>query len=260
MTRRVADRRDLSSRERLAWSTFGIAVVLVVWELAERLGWVETLVASSPSKIVESLIDMYDRGVLVPAIRSSAKLFGLGFGIALLIGITVGALMGWYRRFNAVIDPWISLVYASPRIAFVPLVLVWAGIGLKAQVVLVVLIAVFPMIINTAAGIGAVDRDHLRVARSFLATNVDVLRTIALPGALPTIIAGVRQGMIQALLGTVAAEYFIGNTGVGGLIFTAGLTLQTGQAFAGALVFAGAALGLTMLLRNVERRFDRWRP
>jgi NitT/TauT family transport system permease protein len=195
----------------------------------------------------------------VPAFLSSAKLFAIGFGLALAIGLPIGAAIGWYPRLRAVCDPWVSLIYASPRIAFIPLIVLWAGIGIDSQIVLVVLIAVFPIIINTATGIGTTDRDHMRLARAYLATDHDVLRTIALPGAVPTIIAGIRQGMIQGLLGTVAAEYFIGYTGLGGVIFTAGLTLQTGQAFAGAIVFALSALILTAGLRAIERRFDRWR-
>jgi len=257
--RRVANRPELSRLEHVLLGTTGVVVLLAAWEIASRTGLVNPLLASSPSRVVESGKTMYDKGVLVPAIESSAKLFVIGFGISLVIGLVVGALLGWYRRLSAVFDPWISLVYASPRIAFIPLIIVWAGIGVRSQVVLVVLISVFPILINTAAGIGSVDRDLMRVARTFLGTNRDVLLTVALPGAMPTVMAGIRQGMIQALLGTVAAEYFIGNTGVGGLIFTAGQTLQTGQAFAGALVFAFAALALTALFRLIERKFDRWR-
>jgi NitT/TauT family transport system permease protein len=257
--RRIANRRAISRRESAILGVAGVVGGLVIWELAARLGLLNPLLSSSPTRVARSLADLYHRGVLVPAFLSSAKLFGIGFGLALAIGLPVGAAIGWYPRLRAIFDPWVSLIYASPRIAFIPLIVLWAGIGLHSQIVLVVLIAIFPIIINTATGIGTVDRDHMRLARAYLASDHDVLFTIALPGSVPTVIAGIRQGMIQALLGTVAAEYFIGYTGLGGVIFTAGLTLQTGQAFAGALVFAFSALLLTALLRAIERRFDRWR-
>jgi NitT/TauT family transport system permease protein len=237
----------------------GVVVVLTLWELGSRAGWINPIVGSSPTKIVQAGRGLWERGVLLPAIISTAKLFGIGFAISVAIGLTTGIIIGWYQRVNAVVDPWVSLIYAAPRIAFIPLIVVWVGVGLQAQVVLVCLLATFPVIINTATGVGTIDRDHLRLARSLLATNKDVLLTVALPGAVPTILAGIRQGMITALIGVVVAEYFLGNTGVGGLIFTAGLTLQTGQAFVGALIFAIAALVMTSILRTVERRLDRWR-
>jgi ABC-type nitrate/sulfonate/bicarbonate transport system permease component len=257
--RRVADRRDLSRRERLAWGTSTLLLLLIVWEVAARLGLVDKLVASSPSEIYRSGRELISRGVLQHAVASTAELFLIGFGISLAIGLVGGMILGWYVRVNAALDPLVSVMYATPRIALIPLVTVWFGVDVTARVVVVVLIAAFPIMINVAAGIGAIDRDHMRLARSFLATNFDVLRTIALPGAVPSIVSGIRQGMVQGLLGVVVAEYFLGNTGVGGLIFVSGITLRTGDAFVGALVFAAAALVLTAVLRRVERRFDRWR-
>ena len=139
------------------------------------------------------------------------------------------------------------------------MVVAFLGPGFSAQVATVVLLAVFPIIINVASGVATISDNHLQVARSFLATNTDVLRTVALPGAVPPIISGIRQGMNMGLAGVVVAEYFIGATGVGGMIFKASLTLDTSQALVGALVFAVAALILTILLQLMENRFDRWR-
>lgn len=168
-------------------------------------------------------------------------------------------ILGWYKRVNAVVDPWISILFATPRLALIPLIMVWTGIGLKTQVIIVWTIAVFPIVINVSAGVAAIDRDHLNVARSFLATNRDFLRTVALPGSRPFVLSGVRQGMMMALVGVVAAEYFVGSTGVGGLIFLAGQTIESSQAFVGAMVFASAALVLTVLVQAIEKRVDRWR-
>jgi NitT/TauT family transport system permease protein len=257
--RRVATLRQISSTENLLLGAAGIVGVLVFWQIASDAGWINPLVASSPSDVAEAFWELLTNGLLLPALGSTARLFGIGFGLSLGIGLVLGALLGWYKRLAAVVDPWVSILYASPRIAFLPLIAVWCGPGLTGQVVLVVLIAVFPIIINVQSGVASIDRDHFRMARSFLATNRDVLVTVALPGAVPAVTSGIRQGMMQGLLGVVVAEYFLGNTGIGGLIFQAGLTLKTGQAMLGALVFAAAALLLTTALRAIERRLDRWR-
>ena len=176
-----------------------------------------------------------------------------------MIGIVGGIIIGWYRRIGAVLDPLVSICYAAPRVALVPLIVVWAGIGDNAQIVTVVLIAVFPILINVQAGVSAVDRHLVLVARSYLGTNLDVLRTIALPGSTPHLVSGIRQGLSQALIGVVIAEYLIGSNGIGGLIVASGQTLNFSNAFVGVFVVAIAALVLTSLLRRLERRLDRWR-
>lgn len=252
-------RRTLSARERMALGAAGVIVVLAIWQVLSEAHVIDPLVASSPSEIAKAAWKLITDGTLWPAVLSSARLFAIGFGVSLIIGLALGVVLGWYRRVEAVIDPWISILYATPRIALIPLFLVWTGIGLTTQVLIVITVAVFPIVINVAAGVSAIDRDHLLVARSFLATDADVLRTVALPGAMPLVISGIRQGISQALIGVVVAEYFVGNTGVGGLIFNAGQTLDTADAFVGAIVFALAALVLTGLLRRVERRLEDWR-
>lgn len=256
---RVASRPVLGRSRRIVLGVAGIVGFLVLWEVAAILGWIEPSFASSPSLIWVRAMELSASGDLWPAVLSTARLFAIGFGISLVIGISLGIVLGWYRTAKAVLDPWVSILYAAPRIAFIPLIVVWAGIGMGAQIVIVVINAMFPILINTAAGVDAIDRQHLRVAQSFGATNGEVLRTVALPGAMPIIIAGVRNGMMIALLGTVVAEYFVGLTGVGGLIFNAGLTLDTSAAFVGAVILSLAALVFSAMLNAWQARMDRWR-
>lgn len=257
--RRVARRQPLTRGQAAGYGTAGLAACLLAWQAADWMGLVNPLVWSSPAGTARSLWAAIAGGTLLPAMASTGQLFGIGFGLSLLAGVPAGMILGWYRRVNALLDPVVSVGYALPRIALIPLVVIWFGPGLAARVTVVVLLAAFPVMIDVAAGIAAVSEDHLRLARSFLATNADVLRTIALPGAVPAIISGIRQGLNLALAGVVVAEYFIGVTGVGGLIFRAGMTMDTSQAIVGALVFAVGGLILTTLLQAIQRRFDRWR-
>ena len=245
---------------RIMLGAIGIVGFLAAWEVGAAVGLIDPVFASSPSRIWIRAVELAQLGVLWPAIVSlTARLFAIGFAISLTLGISLGILLGWYRTPKAILDPWVSILYAAPRIAFIPLIVVWAGIGMGAQIVIVVINAIFPILINTAAGVDSIDRQHLRVAQSFGASNGQVLRTVALPGAMPIIIAGVRNGMMIALLGTVIAEYFVGLTGIGGLIFNAGLTLDTSAAFVGAVILSLAALFFSSLLNAWQARVDRWR-
>jgi ABC-type nitrate/sulfonate/bicarbonate transport system permease component len=257
--RRVARRPYISRRAHFLLGACGIVGTLLVWQCADWLGWVNPLTWSSPSAVWHAGVEAVRSGDLQTAIGESLSLFAIGFGISAVIGIGCGALLGWYRRANAVLDPVVSLFYALPRIALIPLVIAIVGPNFTAQVVVVVLLGAFPIMINVASGIAAINEDHVRLARSFLATNGDMLRTIALPGAIPAIISGLRQGMNLALAGVVVAEYFIGADGVGGMIFKAGLILDTSTAIVGALVFAFGALLLTWTLQLIEHRLNRWR-
>ena len=257
--RRVAETTVLRRQTRVLLGVAGVVVVLGAWEACYRLGVVSKVTGSSPSQIGVAAKVLVQHHLLFSAIWSSTKLFLIGFSLCVGVGLVVGLVLGWYRRLHAVFDPWVTMLYAAPRLALIPLVVVWVGIGVEAQVVIVFLVGVFPMIINTMAGVMAMDRTHFRVARSFLATNKDVLVTVALPGALPFIISGIRQTLVLSLTGVVVAEYFLGETGVGGLIFKSGQVLETGQAFVGVAIFCFAAVVLTVALGAVEKRFDKWR-
>jgi len=250
---------DLSGRARLLYGLGGVIFAIALWQLLASAGAIDPLIYSSPWKVLQAGRTLQDNGALDKALVQSAKLFGTGFGIALVAGLIGGVIIGWYRRLGAILDPLVSIVYAAPRIALVPVVIVAAGIGFKAQLITVVLTAVFPIMINVQAGVASADRNLIQVARGYLGTNFDVLRTVALPGAVPHIISGIRQGIAQGLIGVVVAEYLIGSQGVGGLIVSSGQSLDDSSAFVGVIIMSLAAVILTMLLRWVERRLSHWR-
>jgi NitT/TauT family transport system permease protein len=257
--RRVYSQRSISRRERwLIGTAFGLGAI-VLWQLLSSTAVIDPLIASSPAHVVSRGAQLARDGTLGPAVAQTTKLFALGFGVSLVSGLLIGILIGWYPRVEAALDPFISVLYAVPRISLVPLVMVWAGLGFRSQVIIVWTTAVFPIIINTAVAIGGLDRSLVAVARSFRASSLDVLRTIALPGAVPAILAGVRQAVALALIGVVVAEYFVGNDGLGGMIVNAGQTVDTAEAYVGVVIFAAAAIVLNAALKFLERRWSRWR-
>jgi ABC-type nitrate/sulfonate/bicarbonate transport system permease component len=257
--RRVYVRTTISGRERALIGGVAVVVVLALWQLLADRGALDPVVASSPSRVVRRAVQLTRDGTLGPAVAQTAKLFAVGFAVSLASGLAVGVLVGWYARVEAALEPFIAILYAVPRIALVPLIMVWAGLGFRSQVIIVWTTAVFPIVINTAVGVGEVDRNLLTVARSFRATSWDVLRTIALPGAVPTILAGVRQALALALIGVVVAEYFVGNDGIGGLIVNSGQSLDTAEAYVGVVIFAVAAIVMNSAVKALERRLGGWR-
>lgn len=254
-----AVRGFLAKRERALIGLTGIAVFLAVWQASASYGWIDPLFTSSPVDVVQAGKDTYQDGTLMPAIRASAKLFVTGFVISVVVAIPLGLVMGWYRRIDAFMDPFISILYATPRIALVPLVLVWAGIGFQSRVIIVILAAIFPLLINTIAGVRATDAELIRVATAYSASDLAIFRTVVLPGAVPYIVSGLRHAINQALIGVVVAEFFAGNVGLGAMITSAGLVLRTDIALLGVLVIATSSLVLTGALKFAEARLTRYR-
>ena len=168
-------------------------------------------------------------------------------------------MIGWYPRLGYFFDPFLNFLYAVPRVAIGPLLVVWLGIGLSSKVALIFLVAVFPVLVNTSSGIRSIDQNLVRVARCFGATDLKIFRTIALPASVPFILGGLRLAIGQSLIGVFVAELLGAQYGIGALVENAGEQFQTGMVFAGLLIFAVAGMVLTAIVRGLERRFDAWR-
>jgi len=175
-------------------------------------------------------------------------------------GVVVGVLIGWYRRLGMVFEPFLTGLYSTPRVALMPLILIWFGIGMWSKVFIVYIMAFFPVLINTIGGVKAIDADLLRAARAFRASDWQIFTTVALPGAVPFILTGVRQAVALGLIGVVVGEMYGGSEGIGYMVNYGGQTFQTDAVFLGVVIIAFAGIVLTWLAERLERRFSRWRP
>ena len=257
----MASARSYWSRnETWLLGTISMTLFLAFWELSVGLGWVNPLFTSSPSRIVTTAAEMFADGSIIEHIQVSAHEFAVGYGLAIVVGVPLGILMGWYSRVNAVLEPFVSALYATPRIALLPLILIWLGIGIASKIASVFLGAVFPILVNTITGVRTVDADFIKVARSFGCNDRQMFRTVVLPSSVPMLLAGLRLGLGHALVGIVVGEMYGATKGLGFLIATAGARFQTDQVMVGIILIAGAGVVLTELLRLAERRFERWRP
>ncbi len=237
-----------------------VVAFLAFWEAVVQFGLVNPLFVSSPSRIAAAGYELFASGTIWGDLAASGLEFCLGYGLAIAIGVPLGVLMGWYGRVNAVLDPFVSALYATPRIALLPLVMIWFGIGLMSRVAIVFLGAVFPILVNTITGMRTIDADFIKVARSFGAGDRQLFLTVALPSSVPLLLAGLRLGLGHALIGIVVGEMFGATEGLGYLISVAGARFQTDKVMVGILIIAGAGMAMTQVLRAIERRFERWRP
>jgi NitT/TauT family transport system permease protein len=240
--------------------TVSVLAFLVLWEAVAQLGLVNPLFTSSPSRIAAAGYELFASGTIYGDLAASGLEFFAGYGLAILIGVPLGVLMGWYSRVDAALDPFVSALYATPRIALLPLVLIWFGIGLMSKIAIVFLGAVFPILVNTITGMRTVDADFIKVARSFGSSDRQLFLKVALPSSVPLLLAGLRLGLGHGLIGIVVGEMFGATQGLGYLISVAGARFQTDKVMVGIIIIAAAGLAMTWILRRIERRFERWRP
>jgi NitT/TauT family transport system permease protein len=248
--------------EHTDWILGGIAVIafLILWEWAGTSGAVNPLFSSSPSRIARAFSGLVANGELGHDVVVSGLEFIYGFALAVVVGIPSGILMGWYRPLNAVVEPFVNFFYATPRVALLPLMIIWLGIGIGSKIAIVYLGAIFAVLINTITGMKALDAQLVKAARSFGATDKQIFRSIALPGSVPFILGGIRLGLGHALIGIVVGELYAATAGVGYLIAVAGNTFQTDKVFVGIVIIAAAGMFLTAVFKRIEAHFDSWRP
>jgi NitT/TauT family transport system permease protein len=193
-----------------------LVAVLLLWELLARLA--DTIVLPPFSAVAAELWRLLTNGTLLSAAAESLGALGLGMLLSIVIGVTVGALMGRYRPVQYALDVYVDAAMSAPMIAFVPLFILLFGIGYETRVVTVIIFAIFPIIINTFVGVRSVDPSIIEMAKSFGATERQLFWQVRLPGAFPLMASGLRLGTSRGVKGVVNGEVLIAVVGLGGLV------------------------------------------
>jgi len=241
----------------VGWRLIVLAVFLLVWHLASIPSG--KLLLPSPIDVVPAVFDEIRSGQLLLATLSSLQVFALGYAVAIVSGVSLGVLMGGMPRVGETLEIYVNALNATPRVALVPLIILWFGLGPNAKIVAIWLLAVMPVLINTYAGVQNTDPDLLEAARSFGARRGQIFRYIMLPAALPYIVTGLRLGAANAMVGTIFAEQYTALSGLGYLIAQFGGTFQTAKYFGPVLVLAAMGMLLSQSLKILERRLARWK-
>jgi NitT/TauT family transport system permease protein len=234
-----------------------VAAFLAFWEIAGRR--MDPIFMAPPSAIFEAAIELMKSGALRKAMVESLWPFAVGLVLTVVIGIAVGILIAQWRVLEYVLDPFINALYAIPRIALVPLIILWAGLEFTGKVAILVSVAVFPIIVNTYSGIRDVRGSMLEIGRAYGATETQIFFKIVLPAAIPFIMAGIRLSVGLAIIGIVVAEFFTAISGLGGMIVEYANVFATAKLFVPIIVIAIVGVVLTELVQWAERRLSRWR-
>ena len=232
-------------------------VVMLAWEWLGRQ--VAPLFMSYPSAIARAAVEMTADGELGAALLESFKTLLLGFAISSLLGVALGLAIGRYRAVEAMSDWLVNALYATPLVAIIPLVILWFGLGFSAKLFIVVILAIFPVLINTASGVRNVSAQLIDVGTAFAASEREIFVKIIFPAALPYMMTGLRLGIGRAIIGMVVAEFFTAITGLGALIVKYGNQYDTAAMFVPILVLMALGIALTAMVRYAEAWIAPWK-
>jgi ABC-type nitrate/sulfonate/bicarbonate transport system permease component len=249
------------NQEKKILGTAGVVTFLLLWELVgNTFQLINPMFMSAPSLIWKAAVQLFSSGEIYNDLYVSGTELFWGYFLSVAVAVPFGIAVGWYKKMSYLFDPFINAMNATPRVALLPLVIIWLGIGILSKVGIIFLGAVFPILINTRDGVKTTPYNLLTAARSFGASEWMLFKTVVLPSTIPFILTGLRLGLGRAIVGVMVGELYAATAGIGFMITVAGATFQTDKVFVGVLIFALTGMMGMELLTRVEGRFSKWRP
>lgn len=251
-------RRARVSIRHVPLGLVGILLGMAAWEVAGRS--LDVLVVPPFSVVGARLIELVVSGQILPHLMISLTNLGIGFGISLVVGIAVGMAMGWFRSIDYALSPYVNALLTAPSLVFAPIFFAFWGVGRETIVALIVSYSIWVVIVNTSVAIREMPQDLAEMAISYGASPRHVFRYIAVPAALPLIMAGIHVALGRAVKGMINGEMFIAVVGLGLIIMNAGRALDIPTVLAVLLVVLIVGLSALQVFYVVERRLTHWLP
>jgi ABC-type nitrate/sulfonate/bicarbonate transport system permease component len=233
--------------------------LLLLWEIAARLGWIDVRFFPAPSKIFATMMQLIDNGQLWIHLKASMYRLFWGFVWGGVPALVLGIAMGLNRTLRALVEPIVSATYPIPKSAILPLILLIFGLGEPSKVVMVAIGLFFPILINTIAGVLEIQKIYFDVSKNFGADKFQVFRTVALPGAMPLIMTGVKLGVGMGLILISLAEMVGAKSGLGYMMWNAWEILSVETMYVGLIVIAALGVLFTVALNEIERLLVPWK-
>lgn len=245
----------MTKKRKFLLQMSGIMIVLVLWEIVGQI--MGELLLAPPSLVVVTYVDLLLDGEMLIELFKSLRQMLVGYGLACLIGMPLGALMGRIRLIDALFHPWISMIVVTSVAALLPIFILIFGTGFELRAAIVFVASVGYIVLTTYHGSRSIDISYIEVSRSFAASRVDQYRKVILPALFPYLITGARLGLVHAIRAMVVAEMFI-ITGYGGLIFQTGLDISTAPILAYLVTIMIVSIGSNLILRRIGQNMAPW--
>ncbi len=252
----AAGRRRRRRNQELVIRLASLAVVLGAWEIFGAR--IDPVLFTTPSAVAAAAIEMIGNGELWTYLWPSLVVLVIGLALAAVFGIALGLALGRFRVLDVALDMYITFLYATPAVALVPVIVLWAGFESAAKIIILFLFAFFPLVINTYQGVKNVDPKLLEVGRAFSCSEWQLWANIVLPAVVPFIVTGLRLAMGRGLIGMVLADLYTAISGIGYLIVRTASTYRVDKMFVPIVTLGLLGIALTALLRMLERKVAPW--
>ena len=241
-------------------SLISLASAAALWEAAGRGGLVNPVLLSTPTRILAEAWSMAASPGLWRDFVSTFSVFGAALALALVVGTALGLGMAVSHSMERILNPFVVALNAAPKIALMPLVVLWCGIGWPSKLCLGTLMGAFPIIVGVYAGVKSLERDYVLLARAYGAPPGLILRKVLLPGVVPAILSSLRVALNYALVGVLIVEFFAADSGVGHRMVVASADFRVDSFFALLMLLMGCALVLSEAVGALEKLIVTWRP
>ena len=244
---------------RFVIGTLSVVVFLVIWQIVGQREIVRSDLISYPTEVLGTFVHLVSTGELGTNASVTLQEFVEGFVPSIVVGVVFGVVLALVKPLRELLDPLLTAIYTAPMIAFIPILVLWFGVGAYSKVVIVFMSAIFPIMINTRVGVSEVAEPWLRAVRSFGADRLQIVTKAILPGSMPAIMAGIRLGLGRAIVGLIAGEMYVSIVGIGRMIQVYSSAARSSEIIVLVVVIAVFGFTCVTLLRSAENRMGTWR-
>ena len=230
-----------------------LLIFLLIWELSARFEWVNPFITSSPSRIAQTIADLYNNGTLFYHVGTTLWETLLGFFIAVALGYSIALLLWWSEAFRRISEPYFVVLNALPKIALGPLIIIWCGTGSKAIVFMTILIGLIVAILNMLNGFMSTDENKLLLLKSMGASKLQILTKLVIPSSLPAFISMLKINVGMAWIGSIMGEYIVSKAGIGYLIVYGGQVFKLDLVMSAVFILCILAAAMYALVALLER-------
>lgn len=236
---------------------FILVFFILLWEIAADLKWIDPFLTSSPSRIWDSFVSFYSGGTLLTHIFTSFYETVLGFILGTLLGTIIAVLLWWFPFTSKVLDPYLVVLNSLPKVALAPIIIFWVGNGLKAIVLIALLISIVTTILSIYTGFQEVDREKIQLMKTFQATKWQILRYLIIPYSLPIIISTLKISVGLSWVGVIMGEFLVAREGLGFLIVYGGQTSQLDMVMMSIVLLSIIAFAMYKILALLEKKIHK---
>jgi sulfonate transport system permease protein len=247
--------RVLASDNLLRLGTF--IGLLLLWEGLSRV--IRPIIFTSPGRAAEAFREMIEDGSLAEAWADTLFVLITALTLAAIIGVVLGILLGRFRTASDLVEPQVTALFLTPRIALLPIIALWFGFGDTAKIIVVFLFSFFEIFFTVRNGVRTIDAEYVEVARAYCIPERTMLTKVVVPAALPYVVTGLRLGLLHGMVGVVLVGFFLENNGIGGLLYYHGQDFRVSALFAGLFTVMLVGMVVNQTLKSLERRLAPWR-